>query len=77
MCGALDVSRSGFYAWLERPPSRRHLEDQGERNAPPAPNLLNREFDAAGPNQKWIADFTYIWTAEGWLYVAAVIVLYS
>ena len=32
---------------------------------------------AERPNQKWIADFTYIWTAEGWLYVAAVIDLFS
>ena len=30
-----------------------------------------------GPNQKWVADFTYVWTAEGWLYVAAVIDLFS
>jgi transposase InsO family protein len=30
-----------------------------------------------GPNQKWVADFTYIWTAEGWLYVAVVIDLFS
>jgi putative transposase len=32
---------------------------------------------AERPNQKWIADFTYVWTAEGWLYVAAVIDLFS
>jgi putative transposase len=37
----------------------------------------DRQFAAAHPNQKWIADFTYLWTAEGWLYVAAVIDLYS
>ena len=42
-----------------------------------APNLLDRQFSAAAPNRKWIADFTYIWTAEGWLYVAAVIDLFS
>jgi hypothetical protein len=36
-----------------------------------------RQFTAERPNQKWIADFTYIWTAEGWLYVAAVIDLFS
>ncbi len=42
-----------------------------------AANVLEREFDADGPNQKWVADFTYIWTAEGWLYVAAVIDLFS
>lgn len=39
--------------------------------------MLDRKFAAARPNQKWIADFTYLWTAEGWLYVAAVIDLYS
>ena len=32
---------------------------------------------SAAPNRKWIADFTYVWTAEGWLYVAAVIDLFS
>ena len=42
-----------------------------------SPNLLDRRFEAEGPNQKWIADFTYVWTAEGWLYVAAVIDLFS
>jgi putative transposase len=31
----------------------------------------------AAPNQKWIADFTYIWTAQGWLYAAEVVDLYS
>jgi len=39
--------------------------------------VLDRQFTAGGPNQKWVADFTYIWTAEGWLYVAAVIDLFS
>ena len=32
---------------------------------------------ADNPNKKWVADFTYIWTAEGWLYVVAVLDLYS
>jgi transposase InsO family protein len=44
---------------------------------PVAPNVLDRSFQAAAPNRKWIADFTYVWTAEGWLYVAAVIDLVS
>jgi transposase InsO family protein len=39
--------------------------------------VLDRSFEAPAPNRKWIADFTYIWTAEGWLYVAAVIDLFS
>ena len=33
-----------------------------------APNVLDRNFEAPTPNRKWIADFTYVWTAEGWLY---------
>ncbi len=39
--------------------------------------MLDRGFEAPAPNRKWIADFTYVWTAEGWLYVAAVIDLFS
>jgi putative transposase len=39
--------------------------------------VLARSFDAPAPNRRWIADFTYVWTAEGWLYVAAVIDLFS
>jgi transposase InsO family protein len=39
--------------------------------------VLDRTFEAPAPNRKWIADFTYVWTAEGWLYVAAVVDLFS
>jgi putative transposase len=39
--------------------------------------VLDRSFEAAAPNRKWIADFTYVRTAEGWLYVAPVIDLFS
>jgi putative transposase len=138
MCEALGVSRSGFHAWLTRPPSKRATadeetgarvrasflasdrtygarrvwrdvlaegiscglhkierlmraqalrarprrrglpKDEGNRLlAALSPNLLDRQFEAQRPNQKWIADFTYVWTAEGWLYVAAVIDLFS
>jgi|TARA_B100000214_G_C23915892_1_gene603640 putative transposase len=136
ICAALNVSRSGFHAWLKRPPSARSTEDErlgavmrrsfkdsdrtygarriwrdvleeglpcglhrierlmkenGLRARPRrrglpkddgarsviADNLLAREFQADRPNQKWLADFTYIWTAEGWLYVAAVLDLFS
>ena len=138
LCECLDVSRSGFYAWLRRPPSFRSQEDvrigaqvrrsfvgsdrtygarrvwrdvlsegtrcglhrierlmrlqafrarpkrrglpsdNGHRNESSiAPNVLDRQFEAMAPNEKWVADFTYIWTAEGWLYVAAVIDLFS
>jgi len=61
-----------------RPRRRRLPPDLGERQvAAVAPNVLNRTFEAPAPNRKWIADFTYVWTAEGWLYVAAVIDLFS
>lgn len=44
---------------------------------PVAPNTLDRDFTAAVPNQKWVGDITYIWTQEGWLYLAVVIDLFS
>ena len=42
-----------------------------------APNLLDQDFSATGPNQKWAGDMTYIWTREGWLYLAVIIDLYA
>lgn len=42
-----------------------------------APNLLDRDFYAEGPNQKWAGDISYIWTAEGWLYLAVILDLHS
>ena len=57
-----------------RPRRRRMPPDLGDRQAGAvAPYVLDRGFEALAPNRKWIADFTYVWTAEGWLYVAAVI----
>lgn len=44
---------------------------------PVASNLLNRDFTATKPNEKWCGDITYVWTEEGWLYLATVIDLYS
>ena len=64
---------------LKARPRRRKLpSDTGLRVIDAiAPNVLDRQFHAVAPNRKWIADFTYVWTAEGWLYVAAVIDLFS
>lgn len=44
---------------------------------PVAPNLLDRDFTPAAPNQVWTADMTYIWTDEGWLYLAVVLDLFN
>jgi transposase InsO family protein len=46
-------------------------------NAVPAPNLLNQDFSSPAPDRKWVSDITYIDTAEGWLYLAAVLDLFS
>jgi len=65
-----------------------HLQARAKRRGKPvdlgvrpehliAKNLLDRQFEASAPNQRWVADFTYIWTAEGWLFLAAVIDLFS
>ena len=56
---------------------RRPRTTQSDPQAVPAPNLLNREFTAEAPNRKWVGDITFIETAEGWLYLAAVLDLYS
>jgi putative transposase len=137
-CGALKVSRSGYYAWRDRPPSPRQarrenltfriktihqenrrvygsprihaalkaqgqsvcpntvaklMKEQGIRARskkkfvprtthaahvqPVAPNLLERRFAAIRPDQKWVADITYIPTDEGWLYLAVVLDLFA
>ena len=46
-------------------------------NLPIAPNLLDRDFNSDAPDTKYVGDITYIHTAEGWLYLATVIDLYS
>jgi putative transposase len=76
-CGLHRVERLMRELGLRARPRRRGLpKDQGERSVI-AGNVLDRQFTADRPNRKWVADFTYIWTAEGWLYVAAVIDLFS
>ena len=44
---------------------------------PIAPNVLERDFDVELPNTAWVTDVTYVWTHEGWLYLAAILDLFS
>lgn len=48
-----------------------------KHSLPVQENVLNREFTASKPNEKWVTDITYVSTAEGWLYLASVLDLYS
>ena len=57
---------------------RRFKRTTNSRHAlPVAPNLLDQDFAAAGPDEKWGADLSYIWTREGWLYLAVILDLYA
>ena len=79
VCGRQRVARLMRSAAMRARPRRRARPiDSGVRALHAvAPNVLDRQFTATAPNQKWVADFTYLWTSEGWLFVAAVIDLYS
>lgn len=48
-----------------------------KHNLPVAPNLLNRQFEVKEPDRVYVSDITYIWTSEGWLYLAVILDLFS
>jgi putative transposase len=56
---------------------RRVITTRRDTTHPVAPNVLDRDFTAAEPNTKWTTDITYIPTAQGWLYLAVILDLYS
>jgi putative transposase len=58
-------------------PKRYKVTTKANKNHPAAPNLLDRDFTADRPNEKWTADITYIPTLEGWLYLAVILDLFS
>ncbi len=58
-------------------PPRRVRATDSRHDLPIAPNLIARDFTAAAPNRLWLADITCIPTAEGWLYLAAIMDLFS
>src|SRR6195256_1965534 len=78
-CGLHAIERLMRQGGLRARPRKRRLPiDLGDRPAAAiSANVLDRRFEAPAPNRKWVADFTYIWTGEGWLYGAAVIDLFS
>lgn len=59
------------------PRRKRPLTTQKAEDALAAPNLLAQDFTASRPNQRWLADITYVDTAEGWLYLALVMDLFA
>jgi len=77
-CGRKRVARlmreQGLNARIRK---HRTRTTDSHHEQPVAPNVLNREFSATAPNTKWVADITAIWTAEGWLYLAVVLDIFS
>ena len=69
------MHRAGIEALRRR--KRRPIDEGVRPECAIAGNVLDRNFQASAPNQKWVADFTYIDTAEGWLYLAVVLDLFS
>jgi putative transposase len=78
-CGHKRVARLMHDEELFAKQSRkfRVITTDSAHNYPVAPNLLDQDFSASRPNEKWLTDITYIPTAEGWLYLAVVLDLYS
>ncbi len=60
-----------------KPKARFVVTTDSDHGLPVAENLLQQDFSASAPNRRWVTDITYVATAEGWLYVAAIIDLFS
>ena len=59
------------------PPPHRTRTTDSRHSQPIAPNLLKREFSTTAPDRAWVGDITYVWTSEGWLYLAVYLDLFS
>jgi putative transposase len=78
VCGKHRVARLMQQADLRAVQKRRRVcTTDSQHSDPVAPNLLQRDFTAPAPNRKWLTDITAVWTAEGWLYLAVVLDVYS
>jgi putative transposase len=77
-CDRKTVANSMIRQGLRAKAARKFkVTTNSKHKLPVAPNVLEQDFTAAKPNQKWVGDITYLWTDEGWLYLATVIDLYS
>ena len=77
-CGRKRVERLMREAGIRSKVRRKFKKTTDSRHDHPvAPNLLGQDFGVSGPNQVWVSDITYIWTDEGWLYLASTLDLYS
>ena len=56
--------------WRAKAARKYKATTHSKHSLPVAPNLLGQDFSADKPDQKWVSDITYIWTEEGWLYLA-------
>jgi transposase InsO family protein len=65
------------WSWWQSVRAILPVTTKSEQGASVAANLLQQDFHADQPNQKWTSDTTYIWTQEGWLYLAVVLDLFS
>jgi len=63
--------------WRAKAAKKFKATTNSKHNLPVAPNLLEQNFQASRPDEKYVSDITYIWTEEGWLYLAVVLDLYS
>jgi putative transposase len=62
---------------VQRPKQRHPVTTDSRHSYQVAPNLLARHFAVEKPDQVWVGDITYVWTAEGWLYLGVLLDLYS
>lgn len=62
---------------VARPKKRFRATTDSKHEDPIAPNLLARDFTTSGPNEAWVTDVTAIWTITGWLFLAAIVDLFS
>jgi putative transposase len=70
-------SKMDHYGLVCKAAKRYKATTNSKHNLPVAPNLLEQNFVVSAPNKVWVTDFTYLWTLQGWMYLAVVLDLYS